>query len=187
MKLIYYVHGTTYDNASKKCSGWKQVELNDLGKEQAKNLGINTPYKFDVLFSSDLIRAIESANLAFPDIEKYQDKRLRECNYGDYDGEDKSLVVYEEHINEPFPNGESLKDVEKRIRDFLKYILENYQDKTIGIMAHRAPQLALEVITKHISWEEVNKNDWRKKGEWQPGWEYTLHTEDIKEILKEEK
>ena len=33
--LIYFVHGTTYDNASKKCSGWKQVELNDLGKEQA--------------------------------------------------------------------------------------------------------------------------------------------------------
>ena len=35
--LIYFVHGTTYDNASKKCSGWKQVELNDLGKEQAAN------------------------------------------------------------------------------------------------------------------------------------------------------
>ena len=28
-ELIYFVHGTTYDNASKKCSGWKQVELND--------------------------------------------------------------------------------------------------------------------------------------------------------------
>ena len=22
-KLIYFVHGTTYDNANKKCSGWK--------------------------------------------------------------------------------------------------------------------------------------------------------------------
>ena len=54
-KIIYYVHGTTYDNASKRCSGWKQVELNELGKEQAQNLAKNTPYKFDVLFSSDLI------------------------------------------------------------------------------------------------------------------------------------
>lgn len=26
-ELIYFVHGTTYDNASKKCSGWKQIEL----------------------------------------------------------------------------------------------------------------------------------------------------------------
>lgn len=39
VKIIYFVHGTTYDNASGKCSGWKQVELNELGKEQAINLG----------------------------------------------------------------------------------------------------------------------------------------------------
>ena len=178
-KIIYYVHGTTYDNATKKCSGWKQVELNELGKEQAKNLGKNTPYKFDVLFSSDLVRAIDSSNIAFPNVEKHQDARLRECNYGDLDGEDKSLVVYEEHITEPFKNGESLIDVETRVREFLKYIMQNYKGKTIGIMAHRAPQLAIEVITKHISWEEANASDWRKTGDWQPGWEYTLKEEDL--------
>lgn len=179
IKIIYYVHGTTYDNALKRCSGWKQVELNDLGKEQAANLGKNTPYKFDLLFSSDLIRAIDSANIAFPHIEKYQDKRLRECNYGDFDGKDKHLVTYEEHVDINFPNGESLKDVESRIRDFLKYLLERYNGKTIGIMAHRAPQLAIEVITKHISWKEANANDWRKSGDWKPGWEYILHEEDL--------
>ena len=117
-KIIYYVHGTTYDNATKKCSGWKQVELNDLGKEQAVNLGKNTPYKFDVLFTSDLIRAKESAKLAFPEFKAIEDNRLRECNYGDLDGGDKNQVIYEEHIDEPFPNGESLKDVEKRVRSF---------------------------------------------------------------------
>ena len=41
--LIYFVHGTTYDNASKKCSGWKQVELNDLGKEQANKYADERP------------------------------------------------------------------------------------------------------------------------------------------------
>lgn len=177
-KIVYYVHGTTYDNATKKCSGWKQVELNELGIEQAVNLGKNTSLKFDVLFTSDLIRAIDSAKLAFPDFESIQDRRLRECNYGDFDGEDKKLVIYEEHIDEPFPNGESLKDVEKRLREFLKDIQENYPGKTIGIIAHRAPQLALEVITKHISWEEANANDWRKTGNWQPGWEYIFEDEN---------
>jgi hypothetical protein len=49
---------------------------------------------------------------------------------------------------------------------------EKYKNKTIGIIAHRAPQLAIEVITKNITWEEANKNDWRKTGDWQPGWEY---------------
>ena len=51
-KIIYFVHGTTYDNATGKCSGWKQVELNELGKEQAINLGKTTKnLKFDVIFT----------------------------------------------------------------------------------------------------------------------------------------
>ena len=174
-KLIYFVHGTTYDNASKKCSGWKQVELTDLGKEQAANLGkVNASIKFDVIITSDLIRAIDSANIAFPDVPKVVDKRLRECNYGDLDGMDKHLIVYDEHVDEPFPNGESLKDVEKRISSLIDDIRTKYKGKTVGIVAHRAPQLAFEVLTKHISWEEANKNDWRKTGAWQPGWEYNI-------------
>ena len=129
---------------------------------------------FDVIFTSDLVRAIDSAKLAFPDVEHIQDARLRECNYGDLEGKEKKLVIYEEHIEKPFPNGESLKDVEKRIRNFIEFLKDNYQGKTIGIVAHRAPQLALEVITKGISWEEANKNDWRKTKAWQPGWEYII-------------
>ena len=175
MKIVYYVHGTTYDNASKCASGWKDVELNDLGKEQAINLGKNTPYTFDVLFTSDLERAKETAKLAFPELTSIPDSRLRECNYGDYDGKDKSLVKYEEHITEPFPNGESLLEVEKRVRDFLIFLKENYNDKTIGIIAHRAPQLAMEVITKNTTWEDAINNDWRKTGDWKPGWVYKLN------------
>ena len=173
--LIYFVHGTTYDNEAKKSSGWKQVELNELGKEQAKNLGkVNSNIKFDVIFTSDLVRAIDSADIAFPDVPKIQDKRLRECNYGDFDGESKELVIYEDHIDEPFPNGESLKDVEKRVRSFIDEVLKEYKGKTIGIVSHRAPQLAFEVITKNITFEEANKNDWRKTGDWRPGWRYDI-------------
>lgn len=175
IKIIYFVHGTTYDNASGKCSGWKQVLLNDLGKEQAVKLGeINKNRKFDVIFTSDLIRAIDSSNLAFPNYDKIIDSRLRECNYGLYDGGDKSKVVYEEHIDKPFPNGESLKDVEMRIREFLDEIKKEYPSKIIGIVAHRATQLAIEVITKNITWEEAIKNDWRNTKNWQPGWEYII-------------
>ena len=176
INVIYFVHGTTYDNESGKCSGWKQAMLTEIGKERAIKLGeIKKETHFDVIFTSDLIRAIDSARLAFPNTKKIQDERLRECNYGDLDGKDKSYVVYEEHIDNPFPNGESLKDVEKRIRDFIKFLKENYDGKTVGIVAHRAPQLAFEVITKNISWEEANKNDWRKTKSWQPGWEYTIN------------
>ena len=177
IKILYFVHGTTTDNQDKLCSGWKEAMLSDLGREQAVNLGNisrDRGDKFDIMFTSDLKRAIESSRLAFPEVEKITDKRLRECNYGDLDGKHKSLVIYEEHINDKFPNGESLIDVEKRMREFVEYLKDNYDGKTVGIVAHRAPQLALEVITKGITWEEANKNDWRKTGDWQPGWEYII-------------
>lgn len=174
-KIIYFVHGTTSDNIEGKCSGWNQVELTDLGRERAIKLGqIRKDTHFDVIFTSDLIRAIDSANLAFPNINHIQDKRLRECNYGDLDGKDKKLVVYEDHIDIPFPNGESLKDVEKRILNFIEFIKENYSGKTIGIVAHRAPQLAFEVLTKNLTWNEAIKNDWRNTKSWQPGWKYII-------------
>ena len=174
-KIIYFVHGTTYDNAEGKCSGWNQAKLTELGKERAIKLGkTRKDTHFDVIYTSDLIRAIESANLAFPNVKHIQDERLRECNYGDLDGKDKSKVIYEEHIENSFPNGESLKDVERRIQEFINFLNKNYEGKTIGIVAHRAPQLAFEVLTKNISWEEAIKNDWRKTGSWKPGWEYIV-------------
>ena len=55
-----------------------------------------------------------------------------------------------------------------------KFLKENYEGKKVGIVAHRAPQLAFEVLTKGISWKEANKNDWRKTNSWQPGWEYII-------------
>lgn len=173
--VIYFVHGTTVDNTAGKCSGWRQSELTNIGKERAIKLGeIRNDTHFDVIFTSDLIRAVDSANLAFPNVKKIQDKRLRECNYGDLGGKDKSLVIYEDHINEPFPNGESLKDVENRIKKFIEFLQENYNGKTIGIVAHRASQLAFEVLTKNMSWEEAIRNDWRQTKSWQPGWEYKI-------------
>ena len=64
--------------------------------------------------------------------------------------------------------------MEKRVRDFVEELKINYDGKNVGIMAHRAPQLALEVIIKGKTWEEANAEDWRKHGGWQPGWEYDI-------------
>ena len=79
----------------------------------------------------------------------YQDKRLRECNYGLLDGKPNSTVIYEDHIIESFPEGESMQDVEKRLREFCKYVLEEFDGKHIAIVAHKAPQLAIQVVTEN--------------------------------------
>ena len=40
-------------------------------------------------------------------VENY-DSRIRECNYGDLNGKSSVLVKYEEHIDNPFPNGKQM-------------------------------------------------------------------------------
>lgn len=176
VKIIYFVHGTTTDNEQGKATGWSQGKLSTKGIEQAKELRkkINLD-EIDLVISSDLERAIESASYIFNgEKTTLQDKRIRECCYGELDEKDKNLVKYEEHILEQFPKGESLKDVENRVREFCKDLLEKYDGKTIALVSHRAPQLALEVITKNITWEESIEKDWRKTKDWKPGWTYII-------------
>lgn len=175
--ITYFVHGTTTDNEQKQASGWNEVELSSKGLSQAKELAQTIKnQEFDVIFCSDLKRAIQSANLNFEgrNIEIIQDARIRECNYGDFNGQSSSLVVYEDHITEPFPNGECLVQVESRIQEFIEFLKENYDGKKVAIVAHRAPQLALDVITKQMSWSEAIEQDWRKTKSWQPGWKYEI-------------
>lgn len=176
VKITYFVHGTTLDNLSHKSTGWNQGVLSEKGIEQSialKNqVDIN---QFDLVFSSDLQRAIDSAKYTFEGVkEVIIDERLRECNYGDYNGMDSTLANYETHITEKFPNGESLLDVEARIRNFCDYLLQNYDGKHVALVCHKAPQLAFQVITQGKTWEEAINEDWRKTKEWQPGWEYIV-------------
>ena len=176
VKVIYFVHGTTTDNIEHKSTGWIQGELTEKGIQQSIDLKkqINLD-EIDLVISSDLKRAIDSADYTFKGLKDiYHDKRIRECNYGNLNGKDSSLVVYEDHITIPFPNGESLKDVENRVRDFCNYLKEIFDGKTIAIVSHKAPQFAFEVITNGITWEEAILKDWRKSKSWQPGWKYII-------------
>lgn len=51
--------------------------LNELGRVQAKNLGkINSNINFDIIFTSDLVRTVESADIAFLNVKKFKIKDL---------------------------------------------------------------------------------------------------------------
>lgn len=176
VKITYFVHGTTFDNEAHMASGWNPGELSPKGIEQSYDLKNQIDVnKFDCVFCSDLKRAVDSADKTFGGIKEiYQDKRLRECNYGELNGKDNTLVIYEKHIQENFPSGECMLDVEKRIKEFCEFLLDNYNNKHIAIVAHKAPQLAFQVITENRTWEDVIEKDWRKTKSWQPGWEYII-------------
>ena len=56
--------------------------------------------------------------------------------------------------------------------EFLKEVSEKYGGQYIAIVAHQAPQLALEVLLKGKTWEQAIAEDWRRTKSWQAGWEY---------------
>lgn len=191
VNITYFVHGTTTDNEKNISSGWKDVELSELGVSQSKELlqkirekssslqEVNKDEnKFDAIFCSDLKRAVDSAHITWgeSDIPIIQDERLRECNYGDYNGESSDIVepLQEINIDNRFPNGESYNDVKNRIESFLNFLKENYDGKSIAIVAHKAPQLCLDVLLKGITFEQAFANDWRKVKAWRAGWEYEV-------------
>ena len=178
VSITYFVHGTTTDNEQDLATGWLPGELSELGKEQAKNLGEQAINKhFDEMFCSDLKRAVDSAELGFGGKYKIiQDERLRECNYGDMNGKSASAFKdrMADYVDTPFPNGESYKDAENRLASFLDFLRSNYDGKHIAIVAHQAPQLALDVLLKGKTWQQAIDEDWRKTKAWKPGWEYII-------------
>jgi broad specificity phosphatase PhoE len=177
IEITYFVHGTTTDNEKNLATGWLPGKLSRLGQNQSSELGkIIKIQNFDAVFCSDLKRAVETAQIMFGKSGLIlKDKRLREINYGDFNGKPNIFKdkMYD-YVEKSFPNGESYYDVEVRIRDFCNYLKENFGNKKIAVIAHQAPQLALEVILNGKSWRQAIDQDWRKTNTYQPGWKYRI-------------
>ncbi len=174
VQITYFVHGTTQDNIDHLASGHNDIVLSARGIEEAKKLGTLVKEYFDVVITSDLQRAIDTARLAFSNkFPLLQDKRLRECDYGILTQKHKDWDI-SEYIIKKYPRGESYKDVEKRMNEFIAFLKERFNGKHIAIVAHQGPQLALEVLTKHKTWEQAIAEDWRNTKEWRPGWKYVI-------------
>ena len=71
VKVTYFVHGTTTDNEAKIASGWKPGVLSEKGKSQAIALrDLIDRDSIDIVFCSDLQRAIDSTELVFENKKK---------------------------------------------------------------------------------------------------------------------
>ena len=173
MKIYFSPHSTSYDNEAKIASGWKDVELSPLGIEQSKELGERFKnMKIDLICCSDLKRAVDTVRIAFGDtIPIIIDKRLRELNYGDFDGKSKDIVssMKQNAIKNPFPNGESYEQAMVRTHEFYNELKEKYSDKTILVVGHRATHYGLETLAGKTL-EECLAPEFK----WQPYWEYNL-------------
>jgi len=175
--IIFESHGTTYDNENHIASGHYDVDLSEVGKKQAKELGERyQSQNFDAIFCSDLRRSYETAEIAFTGrgFKIIKDSRLRECNYGDMTRHPSEEVDAEKlkRISTPFPNGESYEQTAERMEIFLEDLLKNYEGKKVMIIGHRATQYGLEHWIKKIFLKDAIAVPWK----WQPGWIYMLES-----------
>jgi len=174
MKIYFAAHATTTDNENKIASGWKDVELSELGIQQAKEMKEHLKgIKIDLICCSDLKRAVDSVKIAFGDSTPVIiDKRLRELNYGDFNGKPSEIVgpMKKECIKEPFPNGESYEQAMERTHEFYKELKEKHPDKTVLVVGHRATQYGLDTLMNNKTIEELLSIPFK----WQPYWEYEL-------------
>jgi broad specificity phosphatase PhoE len=148
--LIFIRHGQSLANSEVKFAGHSDFDLSDLGKKQAVLAAefIKENYKIDKIYSSDLLRAY---NTARPIAEKLNmdiiaTQRFREIRAGLWEG--LTFAEIAEKFPQEYgvwknnfsmakcPEGESAEDVYKRISKVVDDISIENPDKTILIAAH---------------------------------------------------
>ena len=145
-RLVLVRHGETDWNVERRVQGHSDTPLNENGREQARKLsatlGLET---FDLVVSSDLNRAKETARLSLPEgtpIAETAD--LRELNFGDWEG----LTGPEIEVDAPgglgqtwrgwgeAPNGESLTAFAERIERVVRRLRAEVLEGSSLVVAH---------------------------------------------------
>jgi hypothetical protein len=108
--IVYETHSLSIDNERGIGTGWLDGELSQRGRELARELGGRRRDDGIVaVYTSDLGRAVETAELAFGGYGAsiHTDWRLRECNYGELNGQPISRFEGEppRRIDMPYPGG----------------------------------------------------------------------------------
>lgn len=157
--MIYMLrHGQTAKNKAHALQGRKDDPLNEAGRQEAREAcdwfrtqGID----LDLVYTSPLVRAVESGRIAAPGVEQIVDERLIEMDYGPYEGLDllnlpeEVLTFFKDFQNNPAPDGmEQLSSVVARAGEFLEEIRESAEGKNILISTHAiAMKGLLEYLT----------------------------------------
>jgi len=172
--LIVVRHGQTDWNLPPRIfQGHLDIELNSVGRRQAEEFALRLDKNVEIIFSSPLKRALETAKIIKGILENRfnkelkieTDKRLREVNCGSWHGLKYDTIIekYPESwykltnldLEFRFPQGESLKELLERFLSALKDIVINYRSyEYILVVTHGGP---MRLFKKYILKEEKPK------------------------------
>jgi broad specificity phosphatase PhoE len=171
--IVFETHSWTVDNELGQASGWQDGELAPRGRVLAAELGERRRDDgLAAVFASDLGRAVQTVEIAFADstLPRFFDRRLRECNYGDWNGVPvKRLEATRAlHVDKPYPGGQSYRDVVRAVADLLEEIHNDWSGGRVLIVGHSATRWALDHLCHGVPLEYLVDAPF----DWREGWSY---------------
>lgn len=154
-------HGESESNRNGEFQGWGATPLSPLGRAQAARLAdyLRSRHAFDALYSSDLVRAAETAEylqqaLGLP---LRTDERLRELDFGEWSG--RTFEEIRERYEAEWTNpprfdpserrggGESFYELQARVVPALNEIALRHAGENVLIVCHGGP---IRVYLAHL-------------------------------------
>ncbi len=184
MKNILLIrHGQSEWNKLNLFTGFKNIELSEQGIEEANKAGQNfknLDIKFNIVFTSELKRAQETAKIILQNLNQWDflnnegkiisNINLNERDYGDLTGLNKKETAEkfgEEQVHkwrrgysDQPPNGESLEDVVRRVTKYfeevIKPAIQSNENDNILIAAHGNSLRALLIVMNIYEPHNIN-------------------------------
>ncbi|MCL1672899.1 phosphoglycerate mutase [Chryseobacterium oranimense] len=176
-KLFLVRHGQSQWNLENRFTGWKDVDITELGEEEAQRAGQSLKdEQIDRAFTSKLVRAQHTLNIILDecgntDIPVIMNEALNERSYGDLEGLNKAetaqnfgaeqVHIWRRSFDIAPPGGESLKDTYDRVIPYFESNIKPQleQHKNVLIVAHGNSLRALIMYLEHLSPEEILKRE----------------------------
>jgi alpha-ribazole phosphatase/probable phosphoglycerate mutase len=175
VQIVFETHSWSEDNERGLATGWLPGKLSPRGRLLAAELGgRRRDDGIAAVFSSDLRRAAETAEIAFADsaVPVLWDWRLRECDYGRYNGMPREGMQANRrrYVDEAYPGGESWRQAVARVSRFLDDLPTRWSDQRVLVIGHVATRWAFDHRLRGSALEDLIEADF----DWREGWEYLL-------------
>ena len=175
--LVLVRHGQSEWNLKNLFTGWRDVDLSELGHEEAQAAGEKLRQRgmqFDIAFTSVLQRAEKTCRYILEAVgqsglKTIRDQALNERDYGDLSGLNKDdarqkwgeeqVHVWRRSYDVPPPGGESLKDTGARVWPYYLHDMQPHvlRGGTVLVAAHGNSLRALIMALEGASGEEIVK------------------------------
>ena len=166
MGYFYFVrHGQTVWNVENKICGSTDIELTELGHQQAIETGkkiLEEGIHADEILYSPLVRAAETARhiSEITGIPARAEERLREQNFGKYEATARNGEVFmkaKEQFACRYEGGESMLHLAQRIYNLLDEIRAESDHKTYILVAHNGIARVVQSYFCEMTNEEYAK------------------------------